>query len=169
MKALITRGCFTDHGGVVMEADNTFLVEGIPVHLEGMKHFCPKCKTVVTTMSSGRGFLMVGSQTIIMAGDMATCGATFFAQQSLVVRDNGGGSNQLSSNSLNATSPQVFDEQIVTKFHFAEGMPYFIETVDGKTLKGTIGLMENFRELRPQTNQENILFILARMLSKKES
>ena len=42
MKALITKGCHTDHGGIVQEADNTFLVEGIPVHVEGMRHYCPK-------------------------------------------------------------------------------------------------------------------------------
>lgn len=39
MKALITKGCHTDHGGIVQEADNIFLVEGIPVHVEGMRLF----------------------------------------------------------------------------------------------------------------------------------
>lgn len=32
MKALIIKGCPTDHDGIVQEADHTFLIEGIPVH-----------------------------------------------------------------------------------------------------------------------------------------
>lgn len=53
-----------------------------------MKHVCPKCKKTVSAISLGRGFLTVGSKTIIMAGDKTTCGATFLPQQNLVVRTN---------------------------------------------------------------------------------
>lgn len=92
MKALITIGCKTSHGGIVSEAEPTFLVDGKAVHLEGMKHFCPKCRTTVSAISSGKGFLTVGSKTIIMAGDFTSCGATFLPQQNLAVRTNGTGS-----------------------------------------------------------------------------
>lgn len=146
MKALITKGCMTDHGGIIQEADTTFLVEGIPVHLEGMKHFCPKCKTMVAAQSSGKGFLMSSGRTIIMAGDKATCGATYMPNQSLAVRDAGAGSGAGSSagaaavsNFINSASAKIFDEQVVAQFSFAEGMPYFIETAEGETFKGTIG------------------------------
>lgn len=144
MKALITRGCQTDHGGIVQEADNSYLIEGVPVHLEGMKHFCPKCKVMSVAQSSGRGFLMVGSKTIIMAGDKSTCGSTYLPNQSLVFRDVGtgtSGSTSVSaiSNFLNSNNTQVFDEQVVAEFSFAEGMPYFIETESGKTYEGVIG------------------------------
>ena len=56
MKVWITIGCKTDHGGVVVEVEPTFQIEGKPVHFEGMKHFCPKCKKVVSTVSLGKGF-----------------------------------------------------------------------------------------------------------------
>lgn len=142
MKALITIGCKTDHGGIVIEADSSFLVEGKAVHLEGMKHVCPKCKKTVSAISSGKGFLTVGSKTIIMAGDKTTCGATFLPQQNLVVRANGSGSGSSSSSALTnslLSNTEIFDEQVVTEFDFAEGIPYFIETACGQTHQGTIG------------------------------
>ncbi|PKF35507.1 PAAR domain-containing protein [Acinetobacter proteolyticus] len=143
MKALITKGCMTNHGGIVQEAESSFLVEGIPVHLEGMRHFCPKCKAMVSAQSSGRGFLQAAGRTIIMAGDKATCGASYMPNQSLVLRADGTGSGASDSSSavsnfINSNSP-VFDEQSVAEFHFAEGMLYFIETQEGKTFNGVIG------------------------------
>lgn len=142
MKPFITLGCMTDHGGIVVDVDHSFLVEGIGVHLEGMKHFCPKCKLVVSAISTGQGFVTVGSKTIIMADDVTTCGAKFLAKQSLVVRDAGSGSgkgNAATTNFLQSSITEVFDEQIVTEFSFFEGMPYFIETACGQIHKGTIG------------------------------
>ena len=44
MQAFITKGCFTNHGGKIIEGDDSWLVDGKGVHLEGMGHFCPKCK-----------------------------------------------------------------------------------------------------------------------------
>ncbi len=36
MKALITVGCKTDHGGIIVLGDSSFLVEGKAVHLDGI-------------------------------------------------------------------------------------------------------------------------------------
>lgn len=47
MNPFITKGCMTNHGGIVVEADDSFIVDGKGVHLEGMKHFCPKCKRLL--------------------------------------------------------------------------------------------------------------------------
>ncbi len=55
-KALITLGSATSHGGVVTECDSSFLINGIAVHLNGMKHYCPKCKAAVAAIA--RGFTM---------------------------------------------------------------------------------------------------------------
>ena len=127
MKALITIGCKTDHGGIVIEADSSFLVEGKAVHLEGMTHVCPKCKTTVSAISSGRGFLTVGSKSIIMAGDKTTCGATFLPQQTLVVRINGSGNAEKLSNT-NAKKQYSGQYQLINEL---DGQPY-------KNLKYTI-------------------------------
>ena len=37
-KALVTIGSSTTHGGVVSECENTFIINGIAVHLHGMTH-----------------------------------------------------------------------------------------------------------------------------------
>lgn len=89
MQAFITRGCITDHGGIILEAADTFIVQGKGVHLEGMKHFCPRCGVVSTAIATNKGFFIVGSQTIIVAGDRASCGATFLKQQDLAVLQSG--------------------------------------------------------------------------------
>ncbi len=41
LQALITRGCKTDHGGIILEVTDTFVIEGVGVHLKGMTHYCP--------------------------------------------------------------------------------------------------------------------------------
>ena len=74
-----------------------------------MKHFCPTYKKVVNAISLCRSFLVVGSKTIIMAGDKTTCGAIFLPQQSLVVRDagSGSGSGHSTSSSLPIFEPDA--------------------------------------------------------------
>lgn len=83
-KALITIGSMTNHGGVVSECDKTFIINGIAVHLNGMKHFCPKCKTVVSAIASDQTTIVNG-RAVVLAGDKTTCGATFLGNQHLVV------------------------------------------------------------------------------------
>ena len=39
MKALITVGCKTDHGGIIVLVDSSFLAEGKAVHLDCITHF----------------------------------------------------------------------------------------------------------------------------------
>lgn len=161
MKALITIGCKTDHGGIIVEADSSFLIEGKAVHLEGMKHVCPKCKKTVTAISSGRGFMVVGSKTIIMAGDKASCGAIFLPQQSLVVRTNGTGiaSSSLTNGIVNSALSDLFDEQIIADFEFAEGLPYFIETKSGKTFQGKIGADGKLPRISTENSETYSLFL----------
>ena len=143
MQALITRGCITDHGGIIQEAEDTFVVDGIPVHLEGMSHFCPKCKVTSKAISSENGFLTVKGKNIIAVNVFTTCGAKFTqSNQQRVVRAAGTGrglsSETAISNFINAETAEIFDEQIATEFKFAEGMPYFIETEHGQIYKGVI-------------------------------
>ena len=83
MKNVIVVGGSTDHGGVVSEGHGTFKIDGKAAHLEGMTHFCPKCKTTVTAISSGLGPTITGKKGIIV-NDKASCGAAFVnANQSL--------------------------------------------------------------------------------------
>ena len=83
-KSLVTIGSMTNHGGIVTECDTTFIINGIAVHLNGMKHFCPKCKTVVSAVASDQTTIVNG-RAVVLAGDKTTCGATFLGNQNLVV------------------------------------------------------------------------------------
>ncbi len=86
MKAAITIGDKTDHGGVVSEVDSTFIIDGKAVHLAGMKHYCPKCK-VTTIAIAGSQSMIINGKAIIVAGDKTSCGAKFIASQNLLVRE----------------------------------------------------------------------------------
>lgn len=77
MKALITIGCKTDHGGIIILGDSTFLVDGKAVHLDGMIHFCPKCKTQTKAIASHQGFITVSGRSVVAVGDTSTCGSRF--------------------------------------------------------------------------------------------
>ncbi|OUY08250.1 PAAR domain-containing protein [Acinetobacter populi] len=79
-KAIITVGATTTHGGVVTNCCETFSIEGKKVHLEGMTHYCPKCKTTVTAVS-GDSSKNVNGKGIIVEGDKTSCGASFIANQ----------------------------------------------------------------------------------------
>ncbi len=120
----------TNHGGIVVEADDSFIVDGKGVHLEGMKHFCPKCKKIVTAISLGKGFVVVGSRTIIIA------------QQQLAVRDAGSGSGGSVSSTLlaNSLSNLLFSDRFllvdrITGEAFSN-IPYKIHREDGRTEEG---------------------------------
>ena len=83
-KALITLGTKTSHGGMVTECELSFLINGIAVHLNGMKHYCHKCQTMVTAISSNLS-ITVKARPVVIAGDKASCGATFLPMQHLTV------------------------------------------------------------------------------------
>jgi uncharacterized Zn-binding protein involved in type VI secretion len=83
-KALITLGTKTSHGGRVVETEASFLIDGMAVHLHGMKHYCPKCQTTVTAIASDLSTIVKG-RAVVMAGDKASCGATFLPAQHLTV------------------------------------------------------------------------------------
>lgn len=83
-QAFITLGSKTSHGGVVSECDSSFVIYGVGVHLNGMKHFCPKCKTLTTALAASQSTLVKG-RAIVIAGDQAACGAIFLPNQHLMV------------------------------------------------------------------------------------
>ncbi len=58
----------TDHGGQIIIGDHTFLVEGKAVHLDGMPHFCPKCKIEARAIASNKGFMLVGVKVLLLWG-----------------------------------------------------------------------------------------------------
>ena len=121
MKALITRGCTTDHGGIIYEADDSFIIEGAAV-------------------ASNSGFMVVGTRTIVGNGDLSTCGARYIKNQDLVIRDGDTNRHTTASNSNEFLKQKnVFDEQIVAIDQDGQYLPniaFYIETAEGEIYQG---------------------------------
>jgi len=60
MQAFITKGCMTDHGGIILQGEDSWQVEGKGAHLEGMTHYCPRCKVMSKAIGSERGSKLMG-------------------------------------------------------------------------------------------------------------
>ncbi len=107
MKALITVGCKTDHGGIIVLGDSSFLVEGKAAHLDGMTHYCPKCRVQSHAIASNQGFVIVGGKSIVAVGDTSSCGSKYLKISDLAVISNGSGSSKTISNNANNTNNLV--------------------------------------------------------------
>lgn len=123
MKALITVGCKTDHGGVIVLGDSSFLVEGKAVHLEGMTHYCPKCKVTSTAISSNSGFMKVNGKSIIAVGDTSTCGSKYLKISDMAVMSSGAsqGKSNASQSSLILNWIDDKKEKIINKIYWSYG------------------------------------------------
>jgi uncharacterized Zn-binding protein involved in type VI secretion len=92
----------TDHGAVISIGDSSFMVDGKAVHLDGMTHFCPKCKVQSKAIASNQGFMVVGSRSIVAVGDKSTCGSKYLKISDLAVMSKGfGNTHTLSENTNN--------------------------------------------------------------------
>ncbi|MFI8012091.1 PAAR domain-containing protein [Acinetobacter sp. ABJ_C4_1] len=142
MKPAIVIGNVTDHGGMVSTGDNTYLIDGKAAHLEGMTHFCPKCKVTVTALSSSP-LVVINGRSIIVAGDKASCGATFLPSQSLWVRNQDSSSGSGSSSTNNSFVQNTEKENSVI-FQFNDpktgkplpDFPYELTLPTGEKIQG---------------------------------
>ncbi|HAV4975556.1 PAAR domain-containing protein [Acinetobacter baumannii] len=142
MKPAIVIGNTTNHGGIVSTGDSTYLINGKAAHVEGMTHFCPKCKVTVTALSSSP-LVVINGRAIIVAGDKASCGATFLPSQSLWVRDQGSSSGSGSS-STNDSFVQNSEKENSVVFQFNDpntgkpltDFPYELTLPSGEKIQG---------------------------------
>ncbi|MDV7571231.1 PAAR domain-containing protein [Acinetobacter baumannii] len=142
MKPAIVIGNTTDHGGIVSTGDSTYLIDGKAAHVEGMTHFCPKCKVMVTALSSSP-LVVINGRAIIVAGDKASCGATFLPSQSLWVRDQGSSSGSRSS-TTNDNFVQNTEKENSVVFQFNDpktgkpltDFPYELTLPSGEKIQG---------------------------------
>ncbi|RKG36810.1 PAAR domain-containing protein [Acinetobacter rongchengensis] len=145
MKAFITVGCKTDHGGIIILGDSSFIIEGKAVHLDGMTHYCPKCQVQSKAIASNQGFMTVNGKSIVVANDTSTCGAKFIKISDLVVMDRGTGNSSSNSQIASLTNNfiskpnQTYDEQIQLENINGEpytNVEYIVTFEDGSTHKG---------------------------------
>jgi len=142
MKPAIVIGNVTDHGGIVSTGDSTYLIDGKAAHVEGMTHFCPKCKVTVTALSSSP-LVVINGRAIIVAGDKASCGATFLPSQNLWVRDQGSSSGSGSA-STNDSFVQNTEKENSVVFQFKDpntgkpltDFPYELTLPSGEKIQG---------------------------------
>lgn len=89
LRALITTGATTTHGGVITEGLPNYRIHGKNLHVEGMAHYCPQCKVMSYAIGSHPTKRVHGKMKIV-DGDLTTCGAKFIACQD-TSRISGGG------------------------------------------------------------------------------
>lgn len=88
MKVMITQGTTTTHGGVVSEVFDKFSIDGKKIHLDGMTHYCPLCKTTVSAIGTDSTKIVMGKK-MVFEGDKTSCGATFIGNQTLAFSTTG--------------------------------------------------------------------------------
>ena len=116
MKAIITQGATTTHGGVVSEVFDKFSIDGKKIHLDGMTHYCPLCKTTVSAIGTDSTKIVMGKK-MVFEGDKTSCGATFIGNQTLAFSTTGSkalGLDVISSLILNKESHE-FAEQFILR------------------------------------------------------
>jgi uncharacterized Zn-binding protein involved in type VI secretion len=153
----------SSHGGKVLEGSQFDICHGKPIAYIGHKVYCPKCKGTypivegaMTTSVYGKGVALAGMKT--------ACGATLIATQFTDIVEHGGGTgggarthslksglgqggravsgaDASDSGIIGATmssgeSESKFDEQSHLAASAIEGVPYFIETKDGRRFTG---------------------------------
>lgn len=162
MPEIIRLGDPTSHGGKVIEGSASDICHGKPIAYLGHKVYCPKCKGTfsiiegaLTTSFYGKGVALAGMKT--------SCGATLIATQFTDVVEWGGGAAEggadmvlapdradreksasklaaLQANpqtpDLDSESNNAFDEQAVLLASTIDGLPYLIETPDGRQFTG---------------------------------
>ncbi|WP_180054605.1 MULTISPECIES: PAAR domain-containing protein [unclassified Acinetobacter] len=125
MKALITVGCKTDHGGIIVLGDASFLVEGRAVHLDGMTHYCPKCKVQSRAIASNQGFMTVGGKSIVAVNDTSSCGSKYLKNSDLAVMTKGVGIAKSKTSELLVNDLIDKDkDKIINKIYWSYGKTF---------------------------------------------
>lgn len=143
MNKAIVIGSTTTHGGKIEMGETLFKVDGKPTHLEGMKHFCPKCGIEAYAVSGGGTPNVFGSK-LIVEGDKASCGATYISNQTLLSVERVGNQSAITSlankhSSDNHANKEIFDEQFLLKLGDGEllaNTPYTVAFEDGSFYRG---------------------------------
>ncbi len=162
MPEIIRKGDSTSHGGTVLEGSPSDICMGQPIAYIGHKVHCPKCRGdfpivegVMTATFYGKGVAVAGMKT--------SCGATLIASQFTDTVDWSSGASNAAKQSgaalaaaaaatklaPGALPPRVsddkvaahdsadkFDEQPQLQDDAIKGVPYLIETKDGRKLSG---------------------------------
>lgn len=77
---IICKGDKTTHGGIVLEGESSFTVEGVPVALVGHNVSCPTCLGVYPIVEGSPNAQYCGLN-VALEGMKTACGATLMSSQ----------------------------------------------------------------------------------------
>ena len=95
---------YTTHGGRIEQCADFWQVDGRGIHLEGMTHYCPKCKVMSKALGSERGFIQINGKNPIVDGDLSTCGSRYMKISDLAIRERGSRSSHSRAMSISNSS-----------------------------------------------------------------
>ncbi|UOO76372.1 PAAR domain-containing protein [Neisseria sp. Dent CA1/247] len=157
MKSAIIEGDMTTHGGYVLTGSSRMTVNGKQVALSGDPVSCPKCKGVFHIVEGGYPSVC-DNKSIAFEGMLTTCGAKLIGSQTqytLAVESShiSTDTNPTFTNNSPAEETRYYDEQVILDPEITEGIPYFIETDEGKTYYGIVSKLGKLP--RVATSEEN--------------
>lgn len=162
LKSTVVVGGMTDHGGIIQEGDDSYTIDGKAAHLEGMTHYCPKCKVVATAESIGYAQTINGRKAILI-GDRTSCGAIFVKEnQSLQMVERVSSSINSLHLSNFLSEAKCFDEQFILKTDEDElltNTPYTIKFPDGTLKHGTSDSNGFTERVNTEESQELEIYI----------
>ncbi|MFT3847630.1 MAG: PAAR domain-containing protein [Propionivibrio sp.] len=149
---VIRLGDPTTHGGQVVSASATRFINGKQVARKGDQVTCPIPGHDTVTIIEGDPLWTDDGKPIALEGHKCSCGCSLISTLSTLVRsDEGSGASiagavgtvasVLASSTGNRTDAQAseYDERPQLTAQLIEGVPYYVETTDGRTFSGRIG------------------------------
>lgn len=158
-KEIIRQGDRTSHGGTVLEGSPFDICEGKPIAFIGHKVSCPKCSGTHQIIEGAPATMFFGKG-VALAGMKTSCGAILIASQfvsTVEIASNAKKYSAVDQQANKANGGQYFvdaeqeidtelnshgdsyDEQPKLIAHLIEGVPYYVETMDGRIFSGRTG------------------------------
>lgn len=141
MYAFIVVGDTTDHGGIVLEGSPADTIDGKPIARVGDKVYCKKCRRD-TYITEGNPQVLIDGRMAAFHTALTSCGARLIAKQNTNFiggsEDGGAQGIGVSDEEEHITLQDPHDEQASLPESAAPGLPYYIETADGRVFSGRV-------------------------------
>jgi uncharacterized Zn-binding protein involved in type VI secretion len=157
-RGVIRLGDSTDHGGEVISVSRTFTDMGKPVACVGDMVQCPKCRGTFPIAQGDSNKTHMGLP-IAFHGDKTTCGATLISSWGIKgVSSIARGSAGIAPTENRDNTPHSFDEMVHLNHEMPDGIPYYIELLDGTTSLGHAGSTGRLPRIPTELSQDYKVF-----------
>lgn len=146
-KRVIRLGDSTSHGGVVVSASDSFQMFGKPVARMGDRCTCPLPGHGDCVIVEGDPLWRIHGRPVALDGHKLSCGGVVISSLPNVLRSTDQGAAPSTRRATNAAvgtakleaHKHPYDEQAQLDNTSIEGVPYHIETTDGRVFSGRVG------------------------------